>query len=1122
MSENLPAGITGTNGVYVVAELAQGASISFEVTYQIGATYQGTSVVNDAEITDDSGDDEDSDPETGDDVDEDGDGDGDDDDEDEVTTPIDQTFDLSLTKTLASADSDPVTQGTNLTYTITVTNEGSLDATDTEVTDTPGDGLTFVSENLPAGIMGTNGVYVVAELAQGTSISFEVTYQIGATYQGTSVVNDAEITDDSGDDEDSDPETGDDVDEDGDGDGDDDDEDEVTTPIDQTFDLSLTKTLASADSDPVTQGTNLTYTITVTNEGSLDATDTEVTDTPGDGLTFVGENLPAGITGTNGVYVVADLAQGASICFEVTYQIGATYQGTSVVNDAEITDDSGDDEDSDPETGDDVDEDGDGDGDDDDEDEVTTPIDQTFDLSLTKTVTSAGPYAPGSSVEYTVTVTNEGSLDAAGIEVTDTPQAGLTFNSVTPQMGITSTGNGSFTVANLAQGQSVQVMINYTIDATFQGSSLNNAAEITEDDGDDTDSNPETGPDVDEDGDGDGDDDDEDNVDIPVDQTPMIDIEKATFDPIAGIFKDADVFSAATAPRYIWSRSAPTPTVQWEYVVTNNGTLDLIDVVVTDDTEGVVGTIPFLAVGQTVTLTASALAQETDTEPYRNVATVVGQPVDENGDPIGDTVEDDDPSHYLGIAFNVEKVADQDQVCVGDLVTYTATVRLTGQSFGFNAQMVMVEDNMVAGVQDSFLTATDRNGNNRLDFSNGMNEEWVYQYTVPVTEDTENVIMEMFNIFFMDDFVQMVMGDDAATVTVFDAVELTAVDAEVDGSISCFGAMDGSATATVISGTAPFTYEWSDGVPTGDGSTITELSAGTYTVTVTDANGCTGMASVTLEEPTDLTATIMDFALDCFGDEDGILTVVAEGGTAPYSYEWEAAAGGDLDDTVDGLAVGTYTVTVTDANGCEEIVSGTVTQPDNALAAIGTGDALDCNGDDDGLIYVTASGGTAPYSYEWGANAGASLTDTVRNLGAGTYEVTVTDANDCETVAAVTVTEPAELMATIAPFALDCFGDEEGELTVVVTGGTAPYTYEWTPNVSTTDVATGLSAGTYDVVITDANNCSTTATGVVTEPTELELDATIVDVDCNGDADGLDHSDRNRRHYSLHLRLGRY
>ncbi len=534
------ADVMGTNvtdngdETFTIADLAQGESVSFTVTYQIGATFQGNSVRNEAEITEDDGDDEDSTPDND---------DEEEDDQDEEETPLDQTYDLSLTKDLANAADAPFTQGDALTYTITVTNEGSLDASGVVVTDRADAGLTFVSADVTGTNVTDNGdeTFTIADLAQGESVSFTVTYQIGATFQGNSVRNEAEITEDDGDDEDSTPDND---------DEEEDDQDEEETPLDQTYDLSLTKDLANAADAPFTQGDALTYTITVTNEGSLDASGVVVTDRADAGLTFVS----ADVTGTNvtdngdETFTIADLAQGESVSFTVTYQIGATFQGSSVRNEAEITEDDGDDEDSTPDND---------DEEEDDQDEEETPLDQTYDLSLTKTVTSAGPYAPGSSVEYTVTVTNEGSLDAAGIEVTDTPQAGLTFASVVPQIGITGTGNGSFTVASLPQGESVQVVINYTIDATFQGSSLNNAAEITEDDGDDTDSNPETGPETDEDGDGDGDDDDEDNVNIPVDQTPMVDIEKATFDPIVGIFKDADVFSAATAPRYIWSRSDP-------------------------------------------------------------------------------------------------------------------------------------------------------------------------------------------------------------------------------------------------------------------------------------------------------------------------------------------------------------------------------------------------------------------------------------------------------------------------------------------------------------------------------------------------------------------------------------
>ena len=163
--------------------------------------------------------------------------------------------------------------------------------------------------------------------------------------------------------------------------------------------------------------------------------------------------------------------------------------------------------------------------------------------------------------------------------------------------------------------------------------------------------------------------------------------------------------------------------------------------------------------------------------------------------------------------------------------------------------------------------------------------------------------------------------------------------------------------------------------------------------------------------------------------------------------------------------------------------------------------ALDCFGDADGELTVVVEGGTAPYTYVWTPNV--STTATATGLTAGSYDVVITDAGpDWPPPPGCGDPGRLELMATIAPFALDCFGDADGELTVVVEGGTAPYTYVWTPNVSTTATATGLTAGSYEVEITDANNCTTTATGVVTEPAELMATIAPFALDCFGDADG--------------------
>ncbi|SER47874.1 SdrD B-like domain-containing protein, partial [Neolewinella agarilytica] len=513
------AGVTSTgNGNFTVADLPVGTSVIVEMTFEVSATFQGTSLNNAAEITEDGPfDDVDSDPTRGPETDEDGDGSGDDDDEDNVDIPVEQVYDLELSKAVTSAG--PYQQGSTVEYTLTITNDGSLNAAGIEVTDTPQEGLTFVSSDAD-GVAVTEvspTVYTIAALAQGETQTIVLTYTIDATFQGTSLNNAAEITEDDGDDVDSDPTTGPETDEDGDGSGDDDDEDNVDIPVEQIYDLELSKAVTSAG--PYQQGSTVEYTLTITNDGSLDAANIAVMDTPQEGLTFVSSDAD-GVAVTEvspTVYTIAALAQGETQTIVLTYTIDATFQGTSLNNAAEITEDDGDDVDSDPTTGPETDEDGDGNGDDDDEDNVDIPVEQVYDLELSKAVTSAGPYQQGSTVEYTLTITNDGSLNAAGIEVTDTPQEGLTFvSSDADGVAVTEVSPTVYTIAALAQGETQTIVLTYTIDATFQGTSLNNAAEITEDDGDDVDSDPTTGPETDEDGDGSGDDDDEDNVDIPV------------------------------------------------------------------------------------------------------------------------------------------------------------------------------------------------------------------------------------------------------------------------------------------------------------------------------------------------------------------------------------------------------------------------------------------------------------------------------------------------------------------------------------------------------------------------------------------------------------------------------
>ncbi|MEL7163810.1 MAG: SprB repeat-containing protein, partial [Bacteroidota bacterium] len=204
--------------------------------------------------------------------------------------------------------------------------------------------------------------------------------------------------------------------------------------------------------------------------------------------------------------------------------------------------------------------------------------------------------------------------------------------------------------------------------------------------------------------------------------------------------------------------------------------------------------------------------------------------IDGDGNEFGGPISDHDPSHYIGAIFNIEKAADNDEVCEDDEVNYTVTLRLSGQIFGLNARMIMATDTayfLESGTQDGFdlmpfITATS-DGNNNLRIDN--NEEWVFEYSRTLTENTSNTAFEMFDIYRNDQFIEMIMGDSSQTVIVNPKPVVVVADTDPDGSISCSGADDGSLTAAVTSGgTPPFSYAWSAG---------TQNPASPETVTVT-------------------------------------------------------------------------------------------------------------------------------------------------------------------------------------------------------------------------------------------------------------------------------------------------
>nr|MBK9653592.1 T9SS type A sorting domain-containing protein [Bacteroidota bacterium] len=308
-------------------------------------------------------------------------------------------------------------------------------------------------------------------------------------------------------------------------------------------------------------------------------------------------------------------------------------------------------------------------------------------------------------------------------------------------------------------------------------------------------------------------------------------------------------------------------------------------------------------------------------------------------------------------------------------------------------------------------------------------------------------------------------------------------------NLTCAGNNTGAATATPSGGVAPYTYLWT---PTGQTTqSATGLAAGNYTVKVTDANGCTATAQVTITQPPSMTLTSKRTNVSCFGGFNGTFTVVVNGGTPAYSYLW---SNGKTTKFIIGLGAGTYTVTVTDAAGCTKTLSGIITQPP-AMVALYTVTNVNCNGGSNGAIDLTVTGGTAPYTYVWSNGA---LTQDITGIAAGIYAVTVKDKKGCIINATVVVSQPTPITLSMTPKSPKCFGGNNGQATVTASGGTVPYSYLWS-NGKTTSTATGLTAGTYTVTVTDSKACSATMTVTISQPPLLACTANVIQgILCNG------------------------
>ena len=319
---------------------------------------------------------------------------------------------------------------------------------------------------------------------------------------------------------------------------------------------------------------------------------------------------------------------------------------------------------------------------------------------------------------------------------------------------------------------------------------------------------------------------------------------------------------------------------------------------------------------------------------------------------------------------------------------------------------------------------------------------------------------------------------------------------EVHTDMTCSGVCDGTGTVTVdAGGTGAFTYDWGGAGDTPTAASNTGLCAGTHTVTVTDANGCTETIDVVITEPAAIVATEINVDISCFGLCDGSVDATTSGGTGALTYSWDS---GETTEDITGLCAGDYTLTVTDANGCTETVTATITEPaDITVNVSGTGTSC---GNCDGTAAVTYSGGTGALTVDWPTVP--STADNVTNLCAGSYDVTITDANGCTATETQSISDAGGPTITLdGSTNVSCFGVCDGTIDVTVTGGSAPLSYSW-DNGETTEDISGLCAGDYCLTVTDNNGCTAIQCITITEPTDITATEIHTDVSCFGVCDG--------------------
>lgn len=312
----------------------------------------------------------------------------------------------------------------------------------------------------------------------------------------------------------------------------------------------------------------------------------------------------------------------------------------------------------------------------------------------------------------------------------------------------------------------------------------------------------------------------------------------------------------------------------------------------------------------------------------------------------------------------------------------------------------------------------------------------------------------------------------------------------------CFNASNGSASVSVLGGTPSYNYTWS---PTpgvgGNTSSPSGMAPGIYVVVVTDTKGCVMNGSVSLANPAQMLSSVSLTNVSCFGFCNGSAIASVTNQIGAVSYSWIPTA--LTTQNVNNLCSGNYTMMATDQNTCVSMSVFNVNQPAGLVTSIGSITNVACSGYMNGAAQIITSGGVPAYSYLW--QPSSQTNSVLSGVGSGNYSCTVTDANGCVSTKTASITQPNPLIITTNTVSnVTCNGFSNGQIATNISGGTPSYTINWTPTLPATQTVTSLSAGSYSLLIIDANGCTTNSVYTIVQPSSLTVMSSNTVTACSG------------------------